>query len=46
MSRKRYRPEEMIVKLGEANVLLVQGIKVAEAVKAVGVHEITTTMEE
>ena len=41
MSRKRYRPEEIIAKLREADVLLSQGMKVAEAVKAIGVHEVT-----
>jgi len=41
MSRKRYRPEEIIAKLREADVLLRQGMKVAGAVKAIGVHEVT-----
>ena len=38
---KRYRPEEIITKLREAEVLLAQGMKVAEVAKAIGIHEIT-----
>jgi len=41
MSRKRYRPEEIIAKLREADVLLSQGAKVADAVKAIAIHEVT-----
>lgn len=41
MARKRYRPEEIIAKLHEAEVLLAQGMKVAEVVKAIGIHEVT-----
>jgi len=41
MARKRYRPEEIISKLREAEVLLAQGMKVAEVVKAIGIHEVT-----
>ena len=41
MSKKRYRPEEIIAKLREAEVLLAQGMKVPEVVKAIGIHEIT-----
>ena len=41
MARKRYRPEEIIAKLREAGVLLAQGMKVAEVVKAIGIHEVT-----
>jgi transposase-like protein len=41
MAKKRYRPEEIIAKLREAEVLLAQGIKVPEVAKAIGVHEIT-----
>ena len=33
MPQKRYRPEEIIAKLREAEVLLGQGKKVPEAVK-------------
>ena len=41
MAKRRYRPEEIITKLREAEVLLAQGMKVAEVVKAIGIHEIT-----
>ena len=41
MSRKGYRPEEIIAKLREADVLLGQGKKVVEAVRALGVSEVT-----
>ena len=41
MAKKRYRPEEIIAKLREADVLLAQGNKVPEVAKAIGIHEIT-----
>ena len=41
MSQKRYRPEEIIAKLREAEVLLGQGKKVPEVVKAIGVSEVS-----
>ena len=41
MPKKTYRPEEIIAKLREAEVLLGQGQKVAEVVKTLGVHEVT-----
>ena len=41
MGTKRYRPEEIIAKLREAEVLLAQGMKVPEVTKAIGIHEIT-----
>ena len=41
MPRKQYRPEEIIAKLREAEVLLAQGRKVPEVVKVLGVHEVT-----
>jgi len=41
MGVKRYRPEEIIAKLREAEVLLAQGMKVPEVAKAIGIHEIT-----
>ena len=41
MARKGFRPEEVIAKLREADVLLGQGKKVAEVVKALGVSEVT-----
>ena len=41
MPQKRYRPEEIIAKLREAEVLLGQGMKVPEVVKAIGVSEVS-----
>ena len=41
MPQKRYRPEEIIAKLREAEVLLGQGQKVSEVIKALGISEVT-----
>lgn len=41
MSKKRYRPEQIIVKLREADVLLSQGHTVAQVIKALEVSEVT-----
>jgi len=41
MPRKRYRPEEIIGKLREAEVLLGQGRKVPEVVKTIGISEVS-----
>ena len=41
MPRKRFRPEEIIAKLREADVLPGQGQKVGEVVKALRVSEVT-----
>ena len=41
MPRKGSRPEEIVAKLREADVLLGQGKRVAEVVKALGVSEVT-----
>ena len=41
MPQKRYRPEEIIAKLREAEVLLGQGNKVPEVVKTIGISEVT-----
>ena len=41
MPRKRFRPEEIIAKLRLADVLLGQGKKVGEVVKALRVSEVT-----
>ena len=41
MPQKRYRPEEIIAKLREAEVLLGQGKKVPQVVKALGISEVT-----
>ncbi len=41
MSRKRPKPEEIVAKLRQADVLVGQGHTVAEAVRAFGVSEVT-----
>jgi putative transposase len=41
MSRKRPKPEEIIAKLRQADVLVGQGQSVAEAIRAIGVSEVT-----
>ena len=41
MPRKRYRPEEIIAKLRQAEVLIGQGRKMPEVVKALGISEVT-----
>ena len=41
MPRKTYRPEEIIATLRKADVLLGEGKKVSEVVKALGIHEVT-----
>ena len=41
MRKKRFRPEEIIVKLREADILINQGRTVAETIKALGVSDVT-----
>ncbi len=41
MPGKTYRPEEIIAKPRQAEVLIGQGKKMPEVVKALGVHEVT-----
>jgi len=41
VARRHYRPEEIIAKLREAEVLLGRGKKVPEVVKELGIHEVT-----
>jgi len=41
MGRKRFRPEEIITKLREADILIGQGRTVAEAIRALSVSEVT-----
>ena len=41
MPQKRYRPEEIIAKLRRADVLLGEGKKVPEVIKALGITEVT-----
>ena len=41
MARKRHKPEEIVAKLRQVEVLTAQGTSVAEAVRAIGVTEVT-----
>ena len=41
MSRKRHRPEEIVAKLRQVEVLTAQGRPVAEAIRSIGVTEVT-----
>ncbi len=41
MAKQRYRPEEIISKLREADILIGQGQTVAQAIKTIGVSEVT-----
>ena len=41
MAKKRYRPEEIIGKLLEADVLISQGKKVVDVIKALGITDVT-----
>ncbi len=41
MPRKRYKPEEIVVKLRQIDVLVSQGQSMADAIRQVGVSEVT-----
>jgi transposase-like protein len=41
MSRKRHKPEEIVAKLRQVDVLASQGQSVADAVRSIGVTEVT-----
>jgi putative transposase len=41
MGRKRHKPEEIIAKLRQVDVLTAQGTPVAEAIRSIGITEIT-----
>ncbi len=41
MSRKRHKPEEIVAKLRPLDVLVLQGQSVADAVRSIGVTEVT-----
>ena len=41
MRKKRHRPEEIVAKLRQVDVLTSQGKAVADAVRAIGVTEVT-----
>jgi putative transposase len=41
MPRKRHKPEEIVAKLRQVDVLVSQGRSVADAVRSIGVTEVT-----
>lgn len=41
MARKRYKPEEIVAKLRQVDVLTSQGMSVADAIRQIGVSEVT-----
>jgi putative transposase len=41
MGRKRHKPEEIVAKLRQVDVLTSQGQSVAEAIRSIGVTEVT-----
>jgi putative transposase len=41
MPRKRHKPEEIVAKLRQVDVLASQGQSVADAVRSIGVTEVT-----
>jgi putative transposase len=41
MSRKRHKPEEIVAKLRQVDVLVSQGRAVADAIRSIGVTEVT-----
>ncbi len=41
MGTKRHKPEDVVAKLRQADVLISQGQSVAEAIRAIGVTEVT-----
>jgi len=41
MARKRHKPEEIVVKLRQVDVLVAQGKPAADAIRSIGVTEVT-----
>jgi len=41
MAKRNYKPEEIVSKLRQADVLLAQGTKVADVVRTLGVTQVT-----
>ena len=41
MARKRYKPEEIVGKLRQAEVLHGQGMSMADAIRQLGISEVT-----
>jgi transposase-like protein len=41
MARKRYKPEEIVAKLRQVDVLISQGQNMVDAIRQIGVSEVT-----
>ena len=41
MPKKRYKPEEIVAKLRQVDVLVSQGQNIADAIRQIGVSEVT-----
>ena len=41
MAGKRHKPEEIVAKLRQVDVLILQGRSVSEAIRSIGVREVT-----
>jgi putative transposase len=41
MPRKRYKPEDIVAKLRQVDVLVSQGASMADAIRQIGVSEVT-----
>jgi putative transposase len=41
MARKRYKPEEIVARLRQVDVLVSQGQAMADAIRQIGVSEVT-----
>jgi putative transposase len=41
MARKRYKPEEIVAKLRQVDVLVSQGQNIVDAIRQIGVSEVT-----
>ena len=41
MARKRYKPEEIVARLRQVDVLVSQGQNMADAIRQIGVSEVT-----
>ena len=41
MAKKRHKPEEIVAKLRQVDVLIAQGKAVADAIRSIGVTEVT-----
>jgi putative transposase len=44
MPRKRYTPEEIVAKLRQVDVLVSQGQNIVDAIRQIGVSEVTYAM--